>query len=339
MQRWALILFCAAVSTWQYITLTLATCGDCLQTVGEIVSGEYVAPFAYRLLTPALLVALGNTIQVVAAFHFVALFLFFALLWRWCERWGGNGLAGVALATVALTVMYPTYYFSVYTVTEWFLWLAGLHIALANPSRLATIGFALLVGLGAANRETTALLLIVSWVALQPRQWRQTALYAGVAGAVYGAVWLYVGPMENHYTMASVFLGNTRGWALRNLIIYGGLLLPLLAAGLWRWRLASRPLARLTVGVLVIYLPLWAALAAWQETRLLMPVVILLLPLITRTRSASAAPVLAGVPALSLPSDHKASRQLRGERRLPALPGYAGADAGKGVGREVPEAL
>lgn len=338
MQRWALILFCAAVSTWQYITLTLATCEDCPETIQRIVVGEIGAPFAYRLLTPQILVTLGNTVPVFAAFHFVALFLFFALLWRWCERWGGNGLAGVALATVALTLMYPTYYFSVYTVTEWVLWLAGLQIALMPRSRIATVAFAALVALGATNREMTAVLLLASWLALQPSRWRSLLGYGAVAGMAYGAVWLSVGPVENGYTISRVFELNQRGWGVRNLIVYGGLLLPLLLSAVCV-RGHFMQLKRLTLIVLAVYLPLWATLAIWQETRLLMPVVILLLPLITRAKSASVAPLAADAGEQSLPSGHTASRQGRGERRLPASPEYAGADAGKGVGREVPEAL
>lgn len=283
MNRWALTLFCAGVSTWQYITLTLATCNDCTQTIGEIVSREIGAPFAYRLLTPQLLVWMGNTPQAFAAFHFVMLVAFFALLWRWCERWGGHGLAGVALATIALTVMYPTYYFSVYTVTEWVLWLAGLELAMMPRSRLATVAFGALVALGATNREMTAVLLLASWIALNPSRWRAWLAYGATAAASYGLVWLAVGNIPLHYTMRTVFELNLRDWGLQNLIVYGGLLLPLVLAAVGRVRGRLASLNRLTLIVLGVYLPLWATLAIWQETRLLMPVLILLLPRITKT--------------------------------------------------------
>lgn len=94
--------------------------------MSAIVSGDYPAPFAYRILTPALIVALGNTTPILAAFHLVMLFLFFSLLWAWAERWGSSGLAAVGIATAALSVMWSTYFFSAWTVTEWVLWLAGL---------------------------------------------------------------------------------------------------------------------------------------------------------------------------------------------------------------------
>lgn len=94
--------------------------------MSAIVAGDYPAPFAYRILTPALIVALGNTTPILAAFHLVMLFLFYGLLWAWAERWRGSGLAAVGIACAALSVMWSTYYFSAWAVTEWVLWLAGL---------------------------------------------------------------------------------------------------------------------------------------------------------------------------------------------------------------------
>lgn len=126
MHRWSVILFCALVSTWQYISVTLPACPDCTETMSAIVAGDFDAPFVNRVLIPRLIVALGNTPQVLAAFHLVMLIAFFRLLWAWAEHWRGSGLGAVALVSAALVVMWPTYYFSVWSVTEWVLWLAGL---------------------------------------------------------------------------------------------------------------------------------------------------------------------------------------------------------------------
>lgn len=132
MSRALVTVFCAGVAAWQYFTLTLPACSDCLTLTAQIAAGTADAPFVYRPLTPTILVTLGNTIPAHVAFHFVLFLWFFQLLWRWAERWGGNGLAAVALSTAALTVMLPTYYFSSYTVTEWVLWLAGLTLLTAR---------------------------------------------------------------------------------------------------------------------------------------------------------------------------------------------------------------
>lgn len=122
----AIITFVTCVAAWQYVTVTLSTCWDCTGRTAEIVAGVIHAPFRYRPLTPTILVTMGNTVQAHALFHLVMLFVFFWLLWGWAERWRGNGALAVALATVALSVMWPTYYFSSYTITEWVLWLSGL---------------------------------------------------------------------------------------------------------------------------------------------------------------------------------------------------------------------
>lgn len=121
-----LCLFCAAVASWQYLTITFPACADCLQVLGDIAAGTAPAPFVYRPIVPALVVALGNTRLAAGLVMLVLLFVFFRLLWAWAERWRASGAAAVALATVALGLMWPTFYFSVYSVSEWCLWLGGL---------------------------------------------------------------------------------------------------------------------------------------------------------------------------------------------------------------------
>lgn len=140
MSRFFVCLFCALVSTWQYLVDVLLPCDDCLAVTAQIAAGSYDAPFVYRPLTPALLVALGNTTLAHVGFQLVMLFVFFWLLWRWCERWHGAGATGVALAALALVLMWPTYFFSTYTTTEWVLWLTGLSwlTARSSPSALPT---------------------------------------------------------------------------------------------------------------------------------------------------------------------------------------------------------
>lgn len=134
MTRVLLCVFCATVATWQYVTVALPACSDCVYVTGQIAAGDFGAPFVYRQLTPQIIVALGNTTQVHAAFHFVVLVAFLLALWRWVDVWGGTGSTAVALVTVALIVMYPTYFFSSYAVVEWLLWLVGLLLLTARSS-------------------------------------------------------------------------------------------------------------------------------------------------------------------------------------------------------------
>lgn len=120
------ILFCTLVSTWHYITLSLATCTECPERMTNIVEGHEVAPHAYRLLAPHIIAALGNTPQAFALYHLVMFAMFFSLLWLWARRWQIEPLVVVPLAALAISVMMPTWYFSVWAVMEWNLWLCGL---------------------------------------------------------------------------------------------------------------------------------------------------------------------------------------------------------------------
>lgn len=142
--------------------------------------------------------------------------------------------------------------------------------------------FGALVIVGTANREMTGVLLVLSWFALQPRRWRSGLMFAALAGLTYATIQYSVGAVESPYTIALVWQENTTPRFLTAAVVYNLLLLPLWAAGVACWSRTSKPLKRLSVIVLGVYMPLWAALAIWQETRLLMPIVILSIPIMTR---------------------------------------------------------
>lgn len=127
----------------------------------------------------------------------------------------------------------------------------------------------------------TAVLLVLSWFALRPAAWRSGLAYAGIAVAVLLIVRAAVGDAPNVYTLESVWQSNTRPRFLMSAAVYVGLLAPLMLAAVPGWRQSAPELRRLAVIVLAVYLPGWAAFAAWQETRLLMPALILLLPIVT----------------------------------------------------------
>jgi hypothetical protein len=283
MYRWPILFFCTGISTWQYLTIALKSCVDCTGAIASFAAGDGVSPFVYRVLTLKVLVWLGNTPQVLTAFHFVMLFLFFSLLWSWTEQCRGNGATAVALATVALSSMWTTYYYSAYTVTEWVLWLSGLLILVSELGvRRIQVVFGILVVVATANREVTAVLLLLSWFALYPRAWRTGLIYTAIAVGTYIAIRIAVGPREHPFGLPAVLQHNLYPWSLQNSLLYMGLLLPLFIGFVINRRAATLRLRRLSVIVLVVYLPLWAGLAIWDETRLLMPVIVLGLPVITR---------------------------------------------------------
>jgi hypothetical protein len=142
MAKFLVLIFCTLVSEWQYINTTLATCvPDCTTRLASIANGTESAPFAYRILTPKIVMALGGDIYALALFHLIGLFIFFALLYKWVSLWTQQGTLAITLATVALSVMYPTWYFSEYMLTEWILFLSALLVlsswrrSTAKPTR------------------------------------------------------------------------------------------------------------------------------------------------------------------------------------------------------------
>lgn len=125
----------------------------------------------------------------------------------------------------------------------------------------------------------TAVLVVLSWFVLLPHRWRLGVLYAALALVTYGTLYLSIGAKPSEYTPAFMLAWNLEGWRLEAFAINGGMLALLIGACLLGWRGAHHLLRRLTIVLLAVYLPLWAVFAAWQEVRLLMPLLILLLPM------------------------------------------------------------
>lgn len=151
-------------------------------------------------------------------------------------------------------------------------------------ARWAYAAYALLVIVGTANREVTGLLLVLAWLGLRPREWRWGFIFAALALATYATIDFGVGNQPNTYTLASVWRENTTPRYFTAAVIYNALLSPLWLAGAASWRKSAPALRRLALTVIPVYLALWFGLAVWQEARLLMPVLILMLPMVTSNR-------------------------------------------------------
>lgn len=131
-RKLSILIFCTLVCTWQYVVIVLAPCPDCNAFMADIAHGNTHSPFSYRLLTPFIIMAMGNTPQALAIFHLIMFALFFALLWQWAASWHVDPLLPMALATIAMVVMLQTYWQAAYAITENVIWLAGL--LLLQPS-------------------------------------------------------------------------------------------------------------------------------------------------------------------------------------------------------------
>lgn len=122
----AVIIFCTLFATWQYTIVTIADCPDCNLRMRQIAQGRDQAPFAYRILTPLIVMAMGNSAHALVVFHMVMFAVFFCLLWQWAKRWLVAPVPVLFATAIMIVIVMPTYYFSAYAVMEWNLWLGGL---------------------------------------------------------------------------------------------------------------------------------------------------------------------------------------------------------------------
>lgn len=154
-------------------------------------------------------------------------------------------------------------------------------------ARWSLAAYGALVIVATVNREVTAILLVVSWLALQPSRWRYALVYAGLALVTHELVKHAVGDwQQNNYTLQHVWYLNTHSpHLLSKAVGYNLLLAPLWLALVSRWRAADVRLKRLTVALVLTYIPAFFLLGIWQETRLLMPMLVLALPIATRKTS------------------------------------------------------
>lgn len=144
-----------------------------------------------------------------------------------------------------------------------------------------TAAYTALVILGTLNREMTGLLLVLIWFALA-RDWRRGLLFVTMAVLTYGLVRLMVGERPVELTLIQTFQENIHSWRTVPAILKNLAFVPLWAAVVIHYRRAPVDYQRL-VWVAVIYLLSFLAGAMWQEVRLLLPAVILVLPVAVRT--------------------------------------------------------
>lgn len=89
----------------------------CTADVERIASGQALSPYVYRVLTPSILMAFGNSLLGYLLFHIVMIGVFYALLERWLARWHRHP-ALIWLAALFFAVAFDSWYFSVYSFTE-----------------------------------------------------------------------------------------------------------------------------------------------------------------------------------------------------------------------------
>lgn len=126
------ILAAAAFTTYSYIAIVLPHFGDVQAGTAAIANGTALSPYVYRILSPTMIVGLGNQFGSHILFHSIMFTIFFSLLNVWLVRWRLNRMTLFLVATM-FPVMFEAWWFASYTITEAILFLCGL-LLLTRPS-------------------------------------------------------------------------------------------------------------------------------------------------------------------------------------------------------------
>lgn len=295
MRRKALIagvIVCLGLMATLYYARSLATCESCGDFHRAIVDGTAQNPHRYRVLAPVLVQALfqsqtdtGVLVAYVGA-HVVALPAMLGALYLYWRKWVSPlaALVGVVFVVAYAPIMFGVYGISLNNPLEVIFLCAGLLWLLSGR---AGVGFAALVVVAAFNRET-AVMLPLAFVALRWQDWRKPRVVA--EAAVYFALWAAVfvglrwalGPAPDQITVAQVFAANFGGgWNTSEAIINHLLIAPVWIAAVMGWKGAPERLKMLAL-VGVPYVALLSVFALWNETRLLLPLFALWMPLALR---------------------------------------------------------
>lgn len=266
---------------WMLARDNAAPCLElCYDLHTSMVDGTALAPYRWRVLSAGLAQALtlADTPRAVQFAYEVAHALLFPLAllfaYRWLHKFAAPLFAfvGVLLLAVLMPLGMIPYGISLYSVVELVIVAWGLSL-LPNDDWRARLTLAVLVLLGALNRETTALVLVAAYGAWMLPRWRERAvfawgvLYAGLMAVIYVALRRTLGDAPPMYPLNELWTFNTTGMWAAEAIVRNALISPIWILGAAGFRIASLPLKRLAL-VLLVYIPPTLIFGVWAETRL-----------------------------------------------------------------------
>lgn len=291
MRKMGLLLLCfGLLLTLYYARAYATTCVEfCGALHGEIVSGTADSPHRYRILAAFAVETifhprtdLNVAISYIAA-HALALPAMLITLFLWFRRWVTEiaALAGVLLIAAYSPIMFAVYGIALYNPLEVILLCGGL-LWLLN--RRDGVVFAALIALATLNRET-GVLLVLAYGAVHLSRWRERPfqikllLYGALWAGIYLGLRLWRGAAPDMVSLQGGLNANLGdAWVSSEALINNAVLIPVWLAAWQGFRHAPRDLRRIAL-VGVPYLLLLIPFALWNETRLLLPLFALWLPL------------------------------------------------------------
>lgn len=149
-----------------------------------------------------------------------------------------------------------------------------------------TLAYAALVVAGTLNRELTGVLLVLAFWALRRQDWRRGLLFTALFGVTYLVLRLVIGPRPVDLTFQQTLEANLESWRLVLALLKHLAFVPLWVLAWVRFRRAAPALRRLAIVIVPVYTAAFLLGAIWQEVRLWLPVLIILLPIALQQKDA-----------------------------------------------------
>lgn len=289
--RRTLFIFCLGILCAYYYLQLVAPCAvECSAEHLYILDHTATSPIRYRVLSAYMVepFAGDHSLLEIGRAYFIGHLVFFPVmmlaLYAWLRVWlrESDSLAGVLLVAALMPVMLQVWGLSLYTVVEVVILCVGLLLLVRKPPGWA-LALALLVVVGALNRET-AVLLPLAFATTQFRRLPMKsylallAAFGGLFALVFGGLRLVLGPAPDSVPVALAWALNTGGeWWTYEAISKNLFFIPIWLCYALAFRRADSFLKRL-LPVALVYLVLFLIFALWNEVRLHLPLLVLMLP-------------------------------------------------------------
>lgn len=277
--RFFLLTFVVTLSVGVFVYDVIPQCAvhSCAGSFANIYTSP--APYKYRLLNfalPALMIGTTPTeTQLMLnslVLHMLCFIAIYSGLYIWLKRWSdeNQALIGVFMLAAFLPLAFHIYAILIASILE----VALLLWALILIDRYKAV--AVIVAIAALNRET-AVFIVLAYVAFHPSQWKHWGSLGVIYAVITTGLHLWLGPSPHVLGFDGTLVYNLS--TISNAIFVNLMIAPLWIVAAAGYRRAPVILKRLC-WVALIYTGSIAVAAAWEESRLMMLMFPLVLPIV-----------------------------------------------------------
>lgn len=274
-----------------YMRTVIPTVGAGIAAVHRsTLNGTISSPFRYRIFADFIVGLFSNPsndIQIITTsslLHALGFAVMFVSLYHWLQCFASRSMAlvGVFLLAIYIQLMLYVWANSLCNVFEVIFLCLALIVIYKAPARWE-LGYGVLIVIATLNRETAILLPIIFALVYISRVksgwfWVRLLTFFGLWAFVFIALRLILGIAPEGITVSEIWALNTGGgWWTEEAIIKNAFFIPVWIGALGGLRRSPRFVQMAFIAVLP-YLVLFLIYGVWNEVRLLLPVLVLVLP-------------------------------------------------------------